>query len=209
MLGDLGEVTVNQLEGLCGHERDMATEQLVEGDAEGVEVGAVIEGPIHAPGLLGRDVGECALEAVGGHGQGLALVEAGRDSKVDVLDPLSPAVDQDISGLDVLVDDALGVDRREPTAELEPDVHEAGDGEPALGDALGERDPVEVLHHDRGVLLRDLHVEVTHDVRMIDAVADLPLSAQPAHGQGAGSGRSQSLEDHAHPVAGTARAHDP
>ncbi len=64
-LGGLGDVAVYQLEGVLGVERRTAGEHLVEGRSQGVEVGPVVDDPVHAAGLLRRHVREPPVEQLG------------------------------------------------------------------------------------------------------------------------------------------------
>ena len=65
------DVAMHERHRIARHEGDAAGEHLVERHAQRVEVGAVIDGPVHPAGLLGGDVSEAAFEAlgvsVGGH----------------------------------------------------------------------------------------------------------------------------------------------
>ncbi len=49
----LGDMAVDHLERIDRLEREPAGEHLIEGDPERVEVGTVVDVPIHPPGLLG------------------------------------------------------------------------------------------------------------------------------------------------------------
>ncbi len=63
--GRAGNVGVDEFQGVYGRERQLARAKLVKSDTQGVEVGAVIHGPVHAPGLFGGDVGQGAFQDVG------------------------------------------------------------------------------------------------------------------------------------------------
>src|SRR6516225_5784727 len=60
-----GEVAVHPFHGLGGGERQNTSKHLVKRDAEGVEVAAGIDGPIHPSRLLGRHIGERAGDRLG------------------------------------------------------------------------------------------------------------------------------------------------
>ncbi len=66
-LRGLRDVGVHHLHGVVGGEGGPAREQVVERGAEAVEVGPPVDGPVHAPGLLGRDVGQVPGEPLGVH----------------------------------------------------------------------------------------------------------------------------------------------
>ncbi|HVI00478.1 MAG TPA: hypothetical protein VM869_17295 [Enhygromyxa sp.] len=208
-LGELGEVAVHELERLGGGERDLPAQQFVERDAERVEVGAVIERPVHAPGLLGRDIGERAFESVGRDGQAVAVIEPRRDAEVDELHTLAGRVDQDVARLDVLVDDAARMDGGEAPGELQRERQEALDRKAARRDALGERDALHVLHHDRRGVLGDLEAQVADHVGVLEAVPDLPLSPQPRDRLAARAARREGLEHDRGAVMLPPRSKDP
>jgi hypothetical protein len=49
--GRPGQVAVHPFHGVVGAEGARAGEQLVEGNAERIQIGAVIDGLVHAPGI--------------------------------------------------------------------------------------------------------------------------------------------------------------
>ncbi len=60
-----GDVAVHPLHRIGGREGQRAGQHLVERDAERIEVAAGIDRAVHAPGLLGRHVGERAGDDLG------------------------------------------------------------------------------------------------------------------------------------------------
>lgn len=79
----LGDVAVDEGEGVGFGEGEAAGEELVEGDAEGVEIGTVVDGAVHAAGLLGGHVGEGAFEGVGVAERDVLAAELGGDAEID------------------------------------------------------------------------------------------------------------------------------
>ena len=165
-LGPADEVAVEQLHHVVGHEGQGAREELVEHDAERVEIAAAIDDPIHATGLLGREIGERALErARAGHQRGLVRQTQG-PTKPDEVGSPSLDVDQDVVGVDVFVDDAPRVDLRERDRERggnlqrQSERHRARSQQAAQGNAAGvgphEHEPVaQLFEADWGENARD------------------------------------------------------
>ena len=60
--GLAGDMEVHHLERIGALVRQGSREQLVQRDAERVQIRAVVEAAVHSPRLLGRDVGERAFE---------------------------------------------------------------------------------------------------------------------------------------------------
>ncbi len=151
----------------------LAGQQLVEDDAERVEIRARVD--LASPGLLGREVlGRADDRARLGH---LARPGA-RDPEVRHLHaPL--AVDEDVVRLDVPMHDAVPVreaQRREDLARvLDRDVDRRG---AAADDELLERAPVEELHRDVVGVLGVAAVVDRDDVRVVERSGVLGLAAE-------------------------------
>ncbi len=140
---------MNDLGRIRAGERERAGEHLVERDAEGVEVGAPVDHPVHPPGLLGRQVGQRALERAGAGGFLRLLREAGRDAEIDDAGRGRPGVDHDVVGLDVLVNDLEAVERVEGVRERDRQRQRGGDVERAGPEDVMERGGAEILE-DQG-----------------------------------------------------------
>jgi hypothetical protein len=145
-----GDVGVDQLHRVDRVERRRAGQHLVVRRAERVEVAAVVDGSVHATGLLGGEVGEAALEHLEHPEVALLLGEDRRDAEVRERDAPEVGVDDDVVGLDVLVQHAARVDGRDGAGDARRDRQEDGEGQAATRDALGERRPAEVLEHEHG-----------------------------------------------------------
>ena len=130
---DLAQELVAVVAGEGGLER----EQLVERDAEGVDVAAVVDDDALGEGLLGAHVAERA-EEVAGHRHAGVLFDAGQ---AEVGDPeFAGVVDQQVGRLDVAVEDAVLVGVVEGFGGLDAEV---GDGAEVVaggeGGELGAR----------------------------------------------------------------------
>ncbi len=168
-----GEVLHRDLDRRLAVERRLAGQQLVEDDAERVEVGARVD--LASLGLLGREVLRRADDRARlGH-----LARAGaRDPEVRHLHA-ALAVDEDVVRLDVAVHDAVPVceaQRREDLARvLDRDVDRRG---AAADDQLLQRAAVEELHRDVVGVLRLAAVVDRDDVRVVERGGVLGLAAE-------------------------------
>jgi len=166
--------------------------QLVEGDAEGVEVAALVEGDLAAAGaeLLGRRVADLAQEEAG-PGQVHGAAQGLGDAQVDELDqglPLDVLGEHDVVGGDVAVDEVVAVQVGEGLQGLQPELQNQVHAQPAAqAQQLGQVAAVDELHdHHRGAVLADGEVVDLGDVGVAqaDRRAGLPqeAAAQPLVG---------------------------
>ena len=143
-------------------ERHVPDEHLVEHDAERVDVRLAVD--VVPERLLGRHVvGGPEHAPVGGQA---LLVERARDPEVgDLGRPL--AVDQDVLGLDVAVDDVARMGAAERAGDLDRVGERLVDRQPAhAADALLERLALDVLEDDVGAALVLAGVDHADDVRV-------------------------------------------
>ena len=175
-----GQVGAHDGPGLGVAERVVAGGQLVEDDAERVEVGRRTD--VAAAELLGRRVVEAARE-LGRAGQFARRPQEPRHAEVHDADAVVVG-QKDVLRLQVPVDDTGGVDGREPVRHLPGDLAQQRLGESAevLQQRL-ERAPLHVLHHEvvqsPAADVRRPHVEGPHDVVVADPAAHLPLPKKP------------------------------
>ncbi len=172
-LRHLRQVLHRDLDGRVAAERGRAGQQLVQHDAERVEVGALVD--VRPARLLGREVLRGADDRADlGH---LARTGA-RDAEVRHLHA-ALAVDEHVVRLDVAMDDPVAV--RE--AQRREDLPRVLDGDrnrrrPAGDDQLLQRAAVEVLHGDVVRPLRLAAVVDRDDVRMRQRRCVLRLAAE-------------------------------
>ena len=164
------------LDGRLAGERDDAGEELVEDDAGRVEIGALVDRG--SPRLLGREIlsrpdDRARLGHLAGPGPG--------DAEVGHLDaPL--AVDEDVVGLDVAVDDPVLVGVPEGGEDLAGVRDRDGNGaRAARHDQLLERAALDVLHHDEVRPVDDAAVVDRDDVRMRQPGRMGGLAPEPLH----------------------------
>ena len=164
------------LEDVRARERRLTRQRLVEDEAGGEDVGP---GPdLTLTELLGRHVeggprrGPGARQAVHVGGQG--------DPEVRQAEP-PLAVEQDVLGLDVSVDDAAGVGVTERVGELPGQVDGRGLVErPGAEDALGQGLAVDELEDEVGEpVLEDAGVEHADDAWVAQASDQPPLALEP------------------------------
>src|SRR5438128_861510 len=109
MFGGERNMRVDELHRIRPLERPSTGEHLVEYDAERVEVGPSVDAPIHAPGLLGRSIGEGTREDSRIVYLFVVVRHHGSDAEIgDLYSPLR--VHQDALRLDVSMDDVMPVD---------------------------------------------------------------------------------------------------
>ncbi len=196
----LGDVAIDPLDGVAGLEGQGASQHLVEGDAEGVQVGPLVEPAVHAARLLRRHVGERALdEAVVGELLGSAVGEGG-DAEIGDLHLAGVGVVEQVLGLDVLVDDVVPVELGERGGEAEGEGEEALDrhraDRPVAIEQPVERAAAEVLQDQGHLVAERLDPVGLDDDRRIERPGDLELVLEPAEGAGAGVVAPQDLEHH-------------
>ncbi len=173
------EVLVQDLEGGTAAERGTAGDQLVEEDAGAVDVD---RGGLRAAlGGLGRDVRGRADELVGA-GQARGVGEAG-DAEVGQHRVHLAAVllEQDVGGLQVAVDDAVGVAGGEGVGDLRGEQGGGHRGEGAvLAQIAVQVGAVDEVHDQSQQLTLDDQVTDPDDVRVGQAQQDGALP-QEAH----------------------------
>ena len=105
-----GHVTVHPADRVAGREREPAGEQLIVGDAERVQIGSTVDGAVHAPGLLGRDIREGLLEQALRARGGLLARHPRGGAEVGDLDPAGLGIEEDAARVEVLVNEPAAVD---------------------------------------------------------------------------------------------------
>ncbi len=175
--------------------------QLVEDDADRVEIAAVIE--LGAAGLLGRHVlGRAADEAGAGERGALVVgaVDDLGDAEVEHLDEVglvAPLLHHDVLGLEIAVDDAGAVRVGERREHLGDDAHHAGLGQrPLAGEHGVQVLALHVLHGDvHGAVFGLAEVEHADGVGVVQAAGGLGLALEAGDGAlVAEEGLAQHLE---------------
>ena len=107
------DMAVDQLHGIGRREGRRAREHFIEGGAQGVEVAAGIDRPVHSPGLFRRHIGERAGDHLRRLGALLLARQAGGDSETGEADAVPVLTHQNVGRLDIFMDEPARV---HPTA---------------------------------------------------------------------------------------------
>ena len=178
-----------------------AGEELVEDEAEGVDVGGGgdgLAGDLLGAGVLGReapDVGH-GLEGLGG------VVEDGGDAEVEEA-RASVVADDDVGGLEVSVDDEVGVGVLDGGADLVEEVEALVEGEVVVLGVVGDGLAVDELGDEEGLgVVGDAGVEEACDVGVVEGGEDLSLAPESSLEVGVVDGGADELDDDALLVGG-------
>jgi hypothetical protein len=143
------DVAVHELHRIGRLEGRRAGQELVEHRAERVEIGAVVERPVHPAGLLRRHVRERPFERVGAL-QLLRLErEARREPEAGEPHGEGRRIEEDVLGCDVLVDHAAAVERREGARGAEGDPQRGLEVRAPGAERLAHRAPARIRHDER------------------------------------------------------------
>ena len=176
-LGDLG-TTLEALAG-GGQRRALVRRAPGEGldhdEAERVDVGGRAHGL--AADLLGGEVGRGADDDAG-VGDAGGVGDEG-DTEVGEVGP-PVAVEEDVAGRDVAVQDAGPVDVTERVGHRRHGQQRLGDRERAVGETVGQVAALEQRHHDEGPAVHAADVVDGHEVRVVHrrGQRDLALDAR-------------------------------
>src|SRR5215471_6579102 len=122
-------MTMDVADGIGGREGEHAGEELEEGDAQRIVVGAIVQVAVHATRLLGRDVGHRPFELVGGAQIEMLSSELGGEAEVDELELSRGGIEENVLWIDVLVNDVVRMDVAEGAHELAGDEEEPVEGQ--------------------------------------------------------------------------------
>ena len=167
-------------------------QQFVEHDTERPDVGAPVDGETarlfrcHVRSRAEHDAGagDTAGECGGVHQLCLAVWGSLERLGEPEVEHLHRAIrgQEDVGRLQVAVDNALFVSDVERLRDLPSDRQRIGNRDPAparRGDQVGERLPVDELHHQRAGGARFLETMDVRDIRMIERRKDLRFALEP------------------------------
>jgi hypothetical protein len=105
-------------------ERQLPRQQPVQDDAERVQVAAVVDPAVHAPGLLGRQVGGRPLDDVGAARRDRNTRQPGGDAEPEQGQRRGRGIDEHVGRGEVTVDDTLTVHVRDGRGQVQCEVEE-------------------------------------------------------------------------------------
>ncbi len=193
------EVAVHELDGIVGGEREATGAELVEGDAEGVEVGAVVDDAVHAPGLLRGHIGQGALAA--GRVPGRLACALPARAEIGERQRAGVRPEQDIGGVDVAVNDAALMEITQDLGDASREHEDLVETEALRAVELGQGRRAEVGEHQHGGALQHLHAQDLDHAREAQALEHFELAAIASPRGRCGGLALEDLEDHGPPVA--------
>ena len=191
--GGIGQRSLAQLV------RQLAGEGLVADDPQRVDVASRVDLVGRARGLLRAHVLQCADQLADRRLQRTAHeVAIGGPGHAEVEDPwLAVRVDQDVSGLEVAMDDALRVGVMDAVTHLGQQLQPPLDRQLVLADIVGERAAFHQLHHQErlgaGPEVRRPGVVDAGDVGMVELPQQLRFVPEPAERRRGEEARTKDL----------------
>ncbi len=151
------DVIVDQFQHVAALKGQLTGEQLVKDDAQGVEVGSIVDITVHAAGLLRRDIGQGADQGIVCCQNGHALLLHERsNAKVDDIyavlrTRLVLAGHQNVVAAQVLVHHLLLVDAAQDRGHIHRQSKFLSQIERVGADQLGQRLSLNVFHEQHGL----------------------------------------------------------
>ena len=189
-----------------GLERQPPGEHLVQRHAEGVEIGPIVHVAVHPARLLGRHVRDRALQHIRMARRTVLEGQPRRDAEVDERRASHGPVDQDVVGIDVLVNDAAPVQGGDSVGELDAQPKRSAEVEPPRGKQGLEPLAADVLEDERGPIPSRHEAVRPRHTGYVEILDQVVLTAQACAGNGGGDAIGERLEDHrdAIPIASPA-----
>jgi hypothetical protein len=152
------EVEVDHHRRILARTRQLAGEELVEGDAEGVEVGADVDAAVHPSGLLGGDVRQGSVKTAQEEESLVLDARAAGELEVDEPEGARRGVVDEVVGVHIAMDEPGGVDVAERPRHRQCDLERLGDGNATVFEELLDRAAADVIEDDGGAVggLHDL-----------------------------------------------------
>ena len=130
----LGDVAVDHSHGVFGLKRALAGEHFVEGGAQGIKIGAVIHGSVHAPGLFRGHVGESSFQNIGIQDGRRFPGQFSGDAKINDFDFIRNGIPHDIGRIDILVHDVLLMNLTQDFGHADGELKEMRQGQACVKD---------------------------------------------------------------------------
>ena len=170
-----GDVRVDQRHRIRRREGEPPGEELVQRAPQRIEIGPVVDRPVHSPRLLRGHVGERPLQHRGVGGEVPLLGEGRSDAEIDDLELARRGIAHDVRRVDVLVDHAAGVDLGERAGHRDGDLQRLAQPEPAAAKEPIERLGAEVLQADDPRAPQRILGERAYDAGHVQGARDLVL----------------------------------
>ena len=122
---DAGDMAMRPFQRIVRGKRQLAGQHAVQRDAERIEIGAVIDRAMHAPGLFGRQIGPVGRACGVSIGR-KSLVLASGEADIGQQDAMALARHQQVGGADIPMDDPGRMHAGQGLRELAGDVHANG-----------------------------------------------------------------------------------
>ncbi|MNI61973.1 hypothetical protein D3C73_1172690 [compost metagenome] len=150
----LGDNGIDLLQHFLGDVRSASGHQLVQNDAQGIEIAAVINVAVHPSGLFRRNILDTALQ----HPAVLELPfltrKLHRQIEIDQLHHVPLPVPDDVRRLNILMNDVLFMHRPENINDLDCQIQQCLRIRRILFHDLFERLPADILQHHYIVTVR-------------------------------------------------------
>src|SRR5262245_19335244 len=178
-------MAVHPLHRFSGVEWKVASQRMVEGDPKRVEVAPRIDGAIHPPGLLRGHVGERSCDELG-RLQYLALAwKARRDTKPCEAGVTAFWVDQNVGGLEILVNETALMEAPHGVGYRKRRSQERSDRQ-TLANHFVERSGRRGLEHQHRLPALAYQLQRTEGPRVIEVILQTILVCQTADRAGRG-----------------------
>jgi hypothetical protein len=207
------DVAMHQFHPVARLERRLPRQQFIEGGPERIEIGAVVDAPVHAAGLFRRHVAQRAFQRMGMDDALAFLRQLAGDAEIDQLQQAPFVIPHQVRRIDVLVDHALAMDLRQRRAQLQRDVEESVQRQRALRRRLARRHPgaQQLVERDAADVFLDhgpapavqFQRERMHHARMAAAARDRIFALELGQLLERGKQLVRQLDDQCAAVGGT------
>jgi hypothetical protein len=179
-----------------------------KGGAQGIEVGAVVQRPVHAARLFRRHVGHRAFQHFRTLQHRVLGGKTGGQAEVDDLGFARARVQHQVGRADVLVDDAGAVHMAQRFGHLDGGVQELIQRQLSFAQQFRHGHAAEIFKDDQQRLFVALQLQALDDTRQVEAVGGFELAAVARQFRCAGVVALEDLDRHRCPVRFAHRLED-
>jgi hypothetical protein len=205
----LRQVAVDPLERVGGLERQPPGQHLIEDHAQRIQIGALIERAVHAPGLLRRhmrkrpfDQRRTANQRRSARGRPLARRARGQ-AQLGQLDLPLAVLDENAERSQLAMDHAPAVNLAERGSDGDGELEKAP-GLHRRAEQRCEHAPARVFEHQRGHGVKLLERDWPHDRGRIERAGDPIFVLEPGQRLGIGRLRPEDLQQDRPPIGAPA-----